>query len=101
MFESKNLKIDDAVLEFGYATQSPVNNWSKNVPKKAEKMFMLYLDLHIERQKRLELEKKLDGHSIDRLSTLSDGAFNIAKQKCIDHGIDLKDYLSSLVVANI
>lgn len=98
-FEENELDIDKAIVELGYATQSPANNWSKAMPEKAEIMFNMYVELQIEKQKLIELKNKLKEKN--EIFYLSKDALRIAEQKCKESGIKIKDYLSSLVIAKL
>jgi len=98
--QNNELDLHETARFLGYSKSSISNNWSKNneVPKKAEIAFKLFLELKMEKQKKQINESNQDS----TLScNISSKALKIANNKCLENDIELDDYLSSLILANI
>jgi len=102
---TNNLNFKDTAIALGYNPISISNNWSKdkNIPKKAEIAFLNYVKLRKEEKKNLDLQEQLYKlkNEDSQSNCLSIKALKIASQKCEYNGLDLNEYLSSLVIGNI
>ncbi len=75
----------------------------EEISEKLEKVLNIYISLVEEKEKNLTLTKKIINlnKKCNGEQLLSEQALYIAKQKCSEKNISIKDYLSSLVIANI
>lgn len=103
--KNNNLELKDIAPILGYSKNSISNNWNKdeNIPNKALIALKMYLELQKERNENIMLKKQLAEikDTVIVSEMISSEALNIANIKCEEYKIELRDYLSSLVISNI
>lgn len=106
LLKNNSFDIDEVSYELGYGKKSLKNNWSQkdSIPIRGEKAFMQYMKLKfLEKENAQMKQKREDSSHLKKKSMeiLSEKALLIARSKCQGTGIELEDYLSALVLANI
>lgn len=97
--KDNDINLQETAEYLGYSKTSISNNWSKQkkVPKKAEVAFKLYLE-----NKKLKESKDNSDKKNDTLSgMLPMKAIELANEKCTNHGLELEEYITSLIISNI
>ena len=86
----------------GYKNKSIINNWSKSnkVPEKALKSIKLYLELREIKEENYRLKNKIDT-SLENNVNLSNIALKIAGQKSKQFGLNIEEYINSIIISNI
>lgn len=106
LLKDNGFDIDEVSYELGYGKKSLKNNWSQksSIPLRGEKAFKQYMELKSLKKENLQLKQdRGDSNQLKSVSVdiLTEKALSIAHHKCQGTGIELKDYLSALVLANI
>lgn len=102
LLNKHNITIQEIAQVLGYSKYSIQNNWkAKNeIPKLAETSLKIYIELLKAKKENQELKKRLQKKTSSQM-ILSSEIFAIAEAKCTNNNISLKEYISSLIVANI
>ena len=100
LLDENNISVQEIEKALGYAKNSIYNNWGKNkkIPKHAAININLYIELLNLKKENQKLKLKTES---SLKTVLSDDALFIAKAKCSNNNLDLEQYISSLVIANI
>ncbi|RXJ80576.1 hypothetical protein CRU86_00595 [Aliarcobacter skirrowii] len=93
-----NITVKQIEKELGYGSKSIQNNWKKKdrVPEKALISINKFLKL---KKQNLEINNLLN-NEINNVQ-LPSHIYKIAKEKSIQNGITVEEYLSSLIISKI
>jgi len=100
LLKKNDITVKEIENVLGYSKNSIYNNWGKNkkIPKHAVSNINLYIELLNLKKENQKLKLKIES---SLKTVLSDEALSIAKAKCNNNNLDLEQYISSLVIANI
>jgi len=102
LLKKNNTTVKEIENVLGYAKNSIYNNWgkNKNIPKQAAISINLYIELLNIKKENQKLKQRIEKDSSFK-TILSSDVLAIAETKCNDNNIDIKQYISSLIVAHI
>ncbi|UFS62752.1 hypothetical protein LOH54_01170 [Sulfurimonas sp. HSL-3221] len=105
LLEKHEIDVGGIASKLGYSKGSIENNWAKTgeVPRKAVLALELYLELRQEKHANEVLKQKLEEYDRKQNLTqlLSKKALQIAERKSNENGLELEDYISSLIISTI